>query len=114
MVSRSHWADCGRGLIVEPVGPAAIRGANVRRYAAVLDRLIREGVERQLAGTAKHGAALILGLSSADFHAETISVSEVQISQPFNPPGANVRMTLSPGAITGVLVPPPIGPRDPG
>jgi hypothetical protein len=101
-----------RSVLATPVGTAAVQGAYVRPYAATLDRLIKEAVERQLAAAAKWMATLLLELDDASFGVQTMSVSELVV-RPSGPSSAALAsMTLGAGAITGVVLPPAPGVLD--
>jgi hypothetical protein len=95
-----------RPVVAELVGPASGGGLILRRYAAVLDRQIVEGVERQLASAVMGIATLELQRTGADFSPQTVSVNGVHVSGGSGPPRAHANMTLSGGAITGLIAPP--------
>jgi hypothetical protein len=71
-------------------------------FLAVLDRLIKEAVERQLEAVVSLMATIMLGLAGVGFPAATVSVSELKIFRT----EAHVTMMLSGGAVTGIVLPP--------
>jgi hypothetical protein len=100
-------------VVAQLVGSATIRGALIPPFGAVLDRLIREAVERQLEAVVLLMATIMLGLAGVGFPATTVSVSELTLSRSDAPPRAHVTMTLSGGAVTGIVLPPVSDAADP-
>ncbi|MCC6174612.1 MAG: hypothetical protein IT305_04835 [Chloroflexi bacterium] len=92
-------------VLAEPFGAATIRGQYVRPYAAVLDRLIQEAVERQLDAAVELVASLVLLFAHASFGVQTVSVSTLEVV-PRLDGGADARVSLGAGAITGQVLPP--------
>jgi hypothetical protein len=93
-------------VIAALIDPPVNGGADVSQHAAVLDRLIKEGVERQLDFAVTRIAGLQIEFAGAGIGVETVSVSKLEVGRGGNQPEAGVSMTLSGGAITGVLAPP--------
>jgi hypothetical protein len=93
-------------VIADLVGAAQIRGADVRRHAAVLDREIKAAVEHQLDVAVTRIAELVLDLTNSSFNAATVSASEVRVSFFPTVPEVQACMTISGGAITGIIAPP--------
>ena len=89
------------------VGAAQITGANVQPQAATLDRMIKDAVEHQLDVAVTRIANLVLELTHSSFSATTVSASEVRVSWFPTVPEVQACMTISGGAITGIVVPPP-------
>jgi hypothetical protein len=102
-------------VLAQFVGSATTRGAFVRPLAGVLDRLIKEAVERQLEFAVTFMATILLDLvADVGFGAATVSVSELRISRSDSPPQADASMVLSGGAVTGIVLPPVSDAADPG
>jgi len=87
-------------------GPPENIGANVLLHAAVLDRMIQEAVEHQLDVAVTRIANIVLELTHSGYSASTVSASEVQVRFFARIPEVQACMTISGGAITGIIVPP--------
>jgi hypothetical protein len=96
----------------QPVGTASISPPFVLPYAAVLDQLVKEGVERQLSGAMRVIASFVLAFADAHFGLQTVSVSTLKLTPRID--GANASVVLGAGAITGVPAPPTPGVLDQG
>jgi hypothetical protein len=91
-------------ILAQPVRPPAIRSPVVVPYAAVLDRLMRAAVERQLDAALRWIAWIQTQTEVTGFAPQTISASDVQLST--NPgSGTDASLRLSWGAVTGMAAP---------
>jgi hypothetical protein len=94
-------------VLAEFVGSPQITGRDVLRHSAVLDRFIKEAVEHQLDVATTRIANLVLELTHSGYGANTVSVSDLQLSWHPSIPELKACMTISGGAITGRVLPPP-------
>jgi hypothetical protein len=96
-------------VIAELAGSVTIRGANVRPFAAVLDRAISNAVQEQLNASVAHLTRLEFGRLGADFEATTISVTVLNVFPPSGLPGSEVGATVMfwGGTVLGVRAPDP-------
>jgi hypothetical protein len=94
-------------VLADFVGNPQITGANVLPQAPVLDREIKEAVEHQLDVATTRIANIVLDVTSSGYNADTVSVSELRLSWFPLVPELQACMTISGGAITGRILPPP-------
>jgi hypothetical protein len=92
-------------VLADFIGAPEITGANVLFQSAVLDRFIKEAVEHQLDVATTRIAGIVLEVTHSGYNAESVSVSDLQLR--WLMPELQACMTISGGAITGRVLPPP-------
>jgi hypothetical protein len=100
-------------VLASPVGSGGSVPALIRPYAAVLDRLMKDAVERQLEAATRWLSTAELLRTNAGFGVQTVSVSSLGVIGFQNPEFTTAHLTLGAGAITGVVLPPIDTAREP-
>jgi hypothetical protein len=95
-------------VLAEPFGTPTISSPLGLPFGGMLDRLMKDGIEKQLAAAMGLIGTLVLLSAEAPFGAQTVSVNTLEVF-PRLDGGANASVSLGAGAITGLLVPPTPG-----
>jgi hypothetical protein len=93
-------------VLAQPVGSTGSVPAIIRPYAAVIDRLMNDAIERQLEAATRWLSTAELQRTNAGFGVQTVSVSSLGVTGFQNPEFTTAHLTLGAGAITGVVLPP--------
>jgi hypothetical protein len=92
-------------VLAEPFGTPTISSTLGLPFGGMLDRLMKDGIEKQLAAAMGLIGTLVLLSAEAPFGAQTVSVNTLEVF-PRLDGGADASVSLGAGAITGLLLPP--------
>lgn len=104
--SGPHPGRARQAVVARPEGPARMRGANLRPFAAALDAAIAAAAEEQLAEVARHIARLSAIAAGLAYTPTRVAVTSVALGPTGQDvPAVSAAFRFSPGAITGGVVP---------